>query len=130
MGCCALNKISLFDALRWWALLGYNMGALFEASCTWKLKSGTTKLAKCILGKFRGDTLFSSPVADIDQASDGVAVTTTNGHKIFASQVVCTVLLNVLHSISFNPLFQRKKSLRQRRDKSIAGQKSIFIPPL
>jgi hypothetical protein len=36
-------------------------------------------------------------------------VTTTNGHKIFASQVVCTVPLNVLHSISFNPLLSKKK---------------------
>jgi monoamine oxidase len=129
IGCCALEKLSLFDALRWWALPGYDTGALFEATCTWKLKSGTTKLAQCILGEFRGDTLFSSPVANIDQTSDGVAVTTTNGHKISASQVVCTVPLNVLHSISFNPPLSKEKVAASKEGQVNRGVKVHLYTP-
>jgi pseudooxynicotine oxidase len=67
-------------------------------------------LAQCILSEFKGDTLFNSPVSFISQNDDSVTGTTRDGKKISASHVVCTVPLNVLHSIEFTPPLSTEKS--------------------
>jgi len=109
IGCCSLDKISAFDAFKWWSLPGHDVTALMAAVCYFKLKCGTTKLAQSILSEFRGDTLFSAPVSNIQQSGQLVTVTTRTGVKVTAAYVVSCVPLNVLHSISFSPPLSNEK---------------------
>ena len=109
IGCCEVKNISLYDAFKWWSLPGYDVASLFASTCSFKLKCGTTKLAQCILSEFQGETLFNSPVSSIEQSRHLVTLTTRTGVKVSAKQVVSTVPLNVLHSISFTPPLSPEK---------------------
>jgi len=108
IGTTSLDKIALYDLFKWWALSGYTVEDFFAATASFKLSCGTTELARCILADFKGDMLFNSPVAGIEQGSK-VVVTLKTGQKIRSARVVCTVPLNVLHNITFTPPLSPKK---------------------
>ncbi|KEF60790.1 uncharacterized protein A1O9_02352 [Exophiala aquamarina CBS 119918] len=113
------DQVACTEILRWWALAGYNSQAYMDYIIKWKLKCGQTGLALCI---FRDALVsgnlsyrFSSPVQQIDQARQHVLVTTKDGQRISAQYLVCTVPLNTLNDISFNPPLSHRKALAASR---------------
>lgn len=110
-----VDQVAFTEILRWWALAGYESQAYMDYIVKWKLKCGQTGLALHI---FR-DALasgnlsygFSSPVLEIDQSRQQVVVTTKEGRRISAQYLVCTVPLNVLNDVKFNPPLAHSKVL-------------------
>jgi len=97
MGLCGLGKpedIGFTEVLRWYALAGHNMAAMYEQTSVYKLgKGGQTSFANALLNDIRADRLFSTPVAEISQAHGKVNIRTTDGRQITARTVVSTIPL-------------------------------------
>ncbi|KAL4738368.1 amine oxidase [Aspergillus similis] len=92
------------EALRWYALGGHSMGAMFEKAGIYKLGSGgMTAFATAILEEYRGQRLFNTAVSAIDQLRSGARITTKSGQTFTAKAIISTVPLNCLADIRFNP---------------------------
>jgi hypothetical protein len=97
MGLCGLGKpddVGFTEVLRWYALSGHSMAAMYEQTSVYKLgKGGMTSFAKAILSEVHADRLMSTQVAEISQANGKVHVKTNGGLQITASAVVSTIPL-------------------------------------
>lgn len=109
------NRVACTEILRWWALAGYNSQAYMDYIIKWKLKCGQTGLALRIfrdaLASGNLSYRFSSPVQQIHQSRQQVIVTTKDNQRIFAQYLVCTVPLNTLNDITFDPPLSHSKAL-------------------
>jgi hypothetical protein len=109
------DQVAFTEILRWWALAGYNSQAYMDYIIKWKLKCGQTGLALRIfrdaLASGNLSYRFSSPVQQIDQSRQQVTVTTKDGQRLSAHYLVCTVPLNTLNDITFNPPLAHSKVL-------------------
>lgn len=103
------EKASFFDILRWWALGGYTMDGLYETGDDYKLRKGQSHFARCFfdeaLDTGRLSYQFGSVVESVADEGDGVVV---NG-KWRAKRVVCTIPLNVLRDVRFDPPLKEEK---------------------
>ncbi|KAK4891675.1 hypothetical protein LTR27_009683 [Elasticomyces elasticus] len=126
-GCRPGTEIGWVEALRWYALGGYNMVSLMDAAGTFKLKKGgMTSLAKEMLGEVDYDKLFSTEVVRMDQENDAVTLTTRSGRKVQARHVVCTIPLNVLQDISFFPPLEPMRAEAVSKGQIGKGTKTHF----
>lgn len=105
-----LENSSLWDAIRSHALLVYSSLNFGDIWTTYKLREGQSVLAKRIFDEavdFSLDYSFNTRVASIsDQSRNGqgkVVVSTTQNESFTARRVVCTVPLNVLKTVNFEP---------------------------
>lgn len=102
-----LEDCSLFEMIRWWALNNYDMQQFMELCLTFKFRCGQSGFAR----KFFDEALatkrlsygFNSPIDSVDDLGQYVQVVAKGGRQFKAKRVVCTVPLNVLHRIGFNP---------------------------
>lgn len=98
------------DMLRWWALCDYRSDRMRESGIAYKMKCGTTGLAKRIFedGYMSTNLAFKlrSPVESIFE-QDGTVFVSTNeasgGIGYQSRQVISTIPLNVLKSVRFMP---------------------------
>ncbi|KAK8099710.1 lysyl oxidase-like protein 2/3/4 [Apiospora kogelbergensis] len=98
------SELAWTEALRWFALAGHDFDRIAEFAGVYKLGGGgMTMLAKSILGDYRGDILMQTTIRTIAQNDDRVILTATNGREIRADRAVCTIPLNALSSIQFDP---------------------------
>ncbi|CAG8043752.1 unnamed protein product [Penicillium salamii] len=98
------SSIGFTEALRWFALGGHSMAGVFEMAGLYKIgKGGMTSFAQAILGDYTGDMLFGTAVKDISDSASGIKITTTSGKYLKAKTIVCTIPLNCLGDITFNP---------------------------
>lgn len=97
------------QALRWTALSLYDWKLLLQTFSAFQLKEGTKKLAESIAGDIKGDILFSHTVSAVKQKDDGYEVTTMEGKVFTSSAVVCTLPLNILSNIDFQPSLSKAK---------------------
>jgi lysyl oxidase-like protein 2/3/4 len=98
------KDIGFVEALRWFALGGHSIATMFEMAGVYKLgKSGMTSLALAMLRDYTGDRLFDTVVDEISHDALGVKVTTKTGRKLRAKGTICTIPLNCLGDIKFNP---------------------------
>jgi lysyl oxidase-like protein 2/3/4 len=82
------------EALRWYALGGYNMARMFELVGIYKIgKGGMTSFATAILGDYTGDSLFETSVKEITHVASGVRVLTSHGEYLKAKTIVSTIPL-------------------------------------
>lgn len=101
------DEASFFELLRWWALMNYNYADFMAIGLTYKLRCGQSALARHIfdeaLGTGKFAYSFSTAVDTVDDNGDLVEVTSRNGSTFRARRIVCTVPLNVLHTLNFVP---------------------------
>ncbi|KAF7540461.1 hypothetical protein G7054_g1361 [Neopestalotiopsis clavispora] len=102
------KDLALSEFVRWWAASGSTSEGMALAMSKWKLADGQASLARAIFddANITGNLsyAFSTAVTSIKQPEDGkVIVRTTSGKEYNAKKVVCTIPLNVLKTIDFEP---------------------------
>lgn len=102
-----LETTSFFEFLHWWALCGYTYQGCVDYLITSKFKGGQSTFAR----KFFEESLstgklsytFSSPVQSIRDHGDKVTLVTRGGRQYTGARIICTIPLNVLSTINFEP---------------------------
>jgi hypothetical protein len=98
---------SFLDFLRWWAAAGHSYTHLMDTIITFKFRCGQSGFAlrffQEALASKKLTYAFNSPVAEVNDHGDTVTVTSRDGSKFTAKRVICTVPLNVLNTVKFNP---------------------------
>lgn len=108
-----MENSSAWDMVRSHALLMHNSDNFADVWLRYKLRDGQTELAKRIFQEAVEtglDYAFSTPIDSISEEGDGtrttptvVQVKTAAGETFRARKVICTIPLNVLKDIQFNP---------------------------
>jgi monoamine oxidase len=126
-GSIDFEEIGFFDILRWWALCGYSTAGLFDCTEGFKVKEGQTAFAQKFFDEAnatgRLSYAFNRPVARITNSASNVVVTTRNGMELHAARAICTLPLNVLGDISFEPQLPLRKMRALRRKQIHQGAK-------
>lgn len=122
------SDVAFTEILRWWALAGYDSEAYLDYVVKWKLKCGQTGLSLRIfqdaLSSGNLSYRFSSLIQRIDQSDRGVTVTVQGGTRYTGRHLVCTVPLNTLNDITFNPPLSRNKVLAASKGQINLGVKA------
>ncbi|KAK6207119.1 hypothetical protein LQW54_007436 [Pestalotiopsis sp. IQ-011] len=113
-----LSNMSFLEFLHWWALCGFTYQGCLDMLITYKFREGQSSFARHFFHEAsrtgRLSYSFSTPLESVESSSDGVAVATKAGRAFSASRIICTVPLNVLSTIKFDP------PLAQGKQKSIS----------
>lgn len=129
-GSVDFENVGLFDVLRWWALAGYSTTGLFESTEEYKVKHGQSCFAKhffseaCSTGRL--GYAFQTRVECIRSRGDGVEVVVDSDHVFQAVRVICTVPLNVLDDIEFDPALPSLKIEAASKGQIYQGAKIHF----
>jgi hypothetical protein len=99
---------SFFEMLRWWSLSNYNYTDFMAIGLTYKLGCGQSFFARQFfdeaLATGKLQYAFSTPVKSVVDHGSHVEVVARDSGSVFkARRVVCTVPLNVLHKLAFQP---------------------------
>ena len=108
------DNSSFLDFLRWWAAGNHNYETFVECVIVFKLRRGQSAFAT----KFFNEALdtgnlsysFNTKVRSVDSVGNRAHVETANGARFVARRLVCTVPLNVLDNIRFDPPLDDMKS--------------------
>ncbi|KAL4879481.1 hypothetical protein BJY04DRAFT_229033 [Aspergillus karnatakaensis] len=104
-----MEKAGFFDVLRWWALGGYTMDGLYETGDQFKIPTGQSSFARCFFEEaIQTHNLtysFNTGVASIQDLGNRVLVNETWSAK----RLVCTIPLNVLEKVRFEPALSPAK---------------------
>jgi hypothetical protein len=99
--------MSFFEFLKWWALSGYTYEGCIEYLVKYKFCGGQSSFAikfwEEAMATRRLSYVFNCPIVGVKDGQGSVEVTAEDGRKFQASRVVCTIPLNVLNTISFDP---------------------------
>lgn len=103
-----LETMSFLEFLHWWAMCGYTYQGCLDMLITWKFREGQSSFAIRFFQEAVATTKlsysFSTPVKKVTNKADGrVEVETSVGKTFTASRVICTVPLNVLNTVAFEP---------------------------
>ncbi|OJJ56547.1 hypothetical protein ASPSYDRAFT_182263 [Aspergillus sydowii CBS 593.65] len=105
----SMDKAGFFDVLRWWALGGYTMDGVYETGDQFKFAAGQSSFARCFFDEaMRTNNLtyaFNTTITSVQDQKNRVVV---NGNWS-AKRVICTVPLNVLHKVRFEPTLSPNK---------------------
>lgn len=101
------DNSAFLDFLRWWAASNHDYETFMNSVMVFKLKHGQSSFAL----KFMHESMqtgnlsysFNTVVSHVDSAGDSVEVRINDGRSFFARRVVCTIPLNVLTKVTFNP---------------------------
>ncbi|MER7083489.1 flavin monoamine oxidase family protein [Saccharopolyspora kobensis] len=100
----------LAQAMRWCAVASGNWQLLHQATSGHRLTEGTAALAGAIAADSDAELRLGSVVTSVAQDTGGGAtVTTADGSRFAARQVICTLPLNVLDTIDFQPALPAAK---------------------
>ncbi|CAG9992135.1 unnamed protein product [Clonostachys byssicola] len=101
------EEASFFEILRWWALANYTYTDFMERGLRFKLACGQSGLQRCIFDEANAtgnlSHSFSTPVASVNDKGSIVEVTGRDGQIFRAKRLICTIPLNVLHTVQFTP---------------------------
>jgi monoamine oxidase len=97
------SEMSYLEVLRFFLLGGGNFQTFMDATARFQLKDGTEALIYNIVEDSDVETRLSTPVKSIQQKDDRVTVKTSRGEAIRCGALICTVPMNVLPSIEFQP---------------------------
>ena len=121
-----LDDAAFTQALRWVALTNGDWKVNFEACATYKVQGGTRPLAEAILNDTDAEFHFSADVRAIAQTGDHVQVTTADGRRLTASDVVLAIPLQTLPRIDFTPELPEAASKAADRGQLGLGTKVWF----
>jgi len=126
--CSTARDLAWTDALRWYAAAGYTLATMYDAIGSFKLGGGgTTNMCRHILGEYLGDRVFNKVVDSINQTQDSkVIITCTDGSAYCARRAVCTIPLNCLADIKFEPPLAPCKDKAVQEGHINHGEKYIF----
>ncbi|KAH8678446.1 hypothetical protein BX600DRAFT_532349 [Xylariales sp. PMI_506] len=110
-----LETMSFMEFLHWWALCGYTYQGYLDMLITYKFREGQSTFARKFfqeaLSTGRLSYSFNTPIAKVKQHSSGVVEITSRDGKCFtATRVICTIPLNVLSTITFEPTLEQSKA--------------------
>lgn len=97
------DQAAWIDIMRFYALSGYDLAMLNDATARYKIKGGMNRLSSAIAADCGADIRLDSPVAAIRDLPAGAEVTTAAGDRHTASAVISTIPLNVLKDVRFTP---------------------------
>lgn len=128
-GSSAARDIAWTDALRWYALGGYSLQTMYDAVGCFKLgNGGMTNFARHILEEFNGDRIFNKVVTAIKEAKNTkVTVSCADGSDYRARRVVCTIPLNCLSDVQFDPPLSPTKQSAAQAGHTNLGEKYHFV---
>ncbi|KAL6245738.1 hypothetical protein RBB50_006891 [Rhinocladiella similis] len=105
-----LETTGFFGVVSLWALCAYSSDCLGRAVAAFKLRHGQSDFARRFfqeaLDAQKLSYFFNCPVASVKDRGSQVEVTAKNGLHFQAKKVICTVPLNVLSNIVFDPPVQ------------------------
>jgi hypothetical protein len=108
-----MSTMSFFEFLHWWALSGYTYEGCIEYLVKYKFRGGQSSFAikfwREALETGKLSYVFNCPVASVKDSGNGVEVTSVDGRKFKASRMICTIPLNVLNTITFDPVLGPEK---------------------
>lgn len=108
------DNSAFLDFLRWWAAANYDYRTLLDTIIIFKLKCGqsgfATRFFQESLASGNLSYSFDTAVSQVDASGSTVQIHTKSGQKFQAKRVVCTVPLNVLDQVKFNPPLESAKS--------------------
>ncbi len=108
------ENAGFLDMLHWWALCDYRSDQIGDYEIAFKLKCGTSGLAKKIItdGLRSGNLTvkFSTAVQKIEDSADTVSVTTVSGATFESAKLISTIPLNVLRTVNFSPPLSPEKA--------------------
>ncbi|CAI6088525.1 unnamed protein product [Clonostachys chloroleuca] len=114
-----MDKAGFFDVLRWWALGGYTMDGLYETGDEFKLPTGQSSFARCFFDEaLKTQNLaysFNTAAEIIQDKGDRVIV---NQHWE-AKRLICTLPLNLLEHVRFDPPLDTAKMAAATRPGNI-----------
>ena len=105
IGCAPIEVTPFFEILRWFGLSGFTFRGFLESVDALSLKRGTSSLALAIMEESRADIILSSPVKSVVRGK-GEHITTINtrdGTKFLTPKVICTLPVNCLGDVTFDP---------------------------
>ncbi|KAB2570638.1 Monoamine oxidase N [Lasiodiplodia theobromae] len=118
-----MEQTGFFDVLRWWALAGYSTAGVYAATETWKLSKsggGQSGFARAFFDEAAGTGnlayAFNTKIESIVQQDDGtVALLAASAvgeqqKRFVGRRLVCTVPLNVLRDVRFEPALPQAKA--------------------
>lgn len=108
---CGPADGGFIDHLRWWALGDFDSERLYDKTSRYKIANGTSALAQAIFNDCQNmEVLLSTPIRSIDRSNpEKVLVHSRNGQTFTGRTVICTIPLNVLQEVEFQPAFQGEK---------------------
>lgn len=127
-GSGATSEIAFVEALRWFCLGGYSFPTMYDAAASFKLgNGGMTNLARHILTQYTGDRVLHKTVKSLRETSTSrVVISCTDDTTYNARRVVCTIPLNCLADISFDPPLPPKKQDAIKQGHINVGEKYHF----
>ncbi|KAG9569234.1 FAD/NAD(P)-binding domain-containing protein, partial [Aureobasidium melanogenum] len=128
-GSSAARDIAWPDALRWYALGGYSLQTMYDAVGCFKLgNGGMTNFARHILEEYNGDRIFNKAVTAIKEAKNAeITVSCADGSDYRARRVVCTIPLNCLSDVQFDPPLSPAKQSAAHAGHTNLGEKYHFV---
>lgn len=103
----SMETSSFGEMIRWWALNNYDMQLFMEQCLTYKFNAGQSSFARKFFDEAQMTNnlcyAFDSPVRSVSDSGSKVTVVTRSGNAFAARRVICTVPLNVLNDIQFEP---------------------------
>lgn len=104
------------------------MATMYDAAACFKLgNGGTTNLARHILAEYNGDRVLKKVVTAIEETKNAkVMVACADGSSYRARRVVCTIPLNCLLDVHFDPPLSAGKQSAAQSGHTNLGEKYHF----
>jgi hypothetical protein len=107
------ENTGFYDIVRWWALSFYTYQGIIDTCVTFKFRGGQSSFARRFfeeaLSTGKLSYAFRRPIASVKDSGKVVQVTTEDGQRFSASRLICTIPLNVLSTIKFEPPLPKAK---------------------
>nr|KMM71003.1 amine oxidase [Coccidioides posadasii RMSCC 3488] len=101
------ENTGFYDILRWWALGFYTYQGVIDTCSTFKFHCGQSGFARRFFDEAvaskKVSYIFGCPITSVKDDGKTVQVTVQNGDKFIASRLICTIPVNVLGTIKFDP---------------------------
>ncbi|EXJ70491.1 uncharacterized protein A1O5_06560 [Cladophialophora psammophila CBS 110553] len=101
------ENTSFYEFLHWWALSGHSYQGWVEDMIKYKFRGGQSSFAirffQEALATGKLAYAFDNRVTSVVDSGKDITIQTASGQTFRGAKVVCTIPLNVLHTISFSP---------------------------
>jgi pseudooxynicotine dehydrogenase len=122
--CCSAKcgEGGAISMMRWYALVGWDTGMVFDAATRYKFKTGTRSLIDAIAADSGAEIRLAAPVTSVEQDEEGVTVTTPAG-VVRGRHAIVTVPLNTLRDLTFTPELSEPKRAAAGEGQASHGSK-------
>jgi monoamine oxidase len=97
------REMSYLEVLRFHLLGGGYFPTFMDSTTRFQLKGGTIGLINSIVEDGGAEVRLATPVKSIHDLGDKVVVTTSRGEKLTCGAIICTVPMNTINAIDFQP---------------------------